>query len=47
MPISIAAEVAIYTFFSKLKADIVMPLTAPPVPNKPAAKPEIEPPIID
>lgn len=42
---SIAAEVAMKIFFSKLKAAIVIPLIAPPVPNKPAVKPESELPI--
>ena len=43
---SINAEVAMKTLFSKLKAAIVSPLIAPPVPNKPAENPEKEPPII-
>lgn len=43
---SINAEVAIKTFLSRLKAAMVKPLIAPPVPNKPAENPEKEPPII-
>lgn len=40
------AEVAIKAFFSKLKAAIVKPLIAPPVPNSPAEKPDSAPPLI-
>lgn len=42
---SINAEVAINTLFSILKAAIVNPLIAPPVPSNPAEKPDNEPPI--
>ena len=43
---SIKAEVAINTFFSKLKAAMVRPRMAPPVPNNPAEKPDKLPPTI-
>lgn len=35
------------TLFSMLKADIVNPLIAPPVPSKPAENPDNPPPIIE
>lgn len=40
------AEVAMKTLFSRLKAAIVRPRMAPPVPSNPAENPENEPPII-
>ncbi len=42
---SIKAEVAIKMLFSRLKAAIVKPRIAPPVPRSPAEKPDKEPPI--
>ena len=42
---SIKADVAIKTLFSRLKEAIVRPLIAPPVPSKPAEKPDNAPPI--
>ncbi|MDA0984680.1 MAG: hypothetical protein O3C56_02610 [Bacteroidetes bacterium] len=42
---SINADVAIKTLFSKLNEAIVKPRIAPLVPNRPAEKPEKEPPI--
>ena len=41
------ALVAINALFSILKAAIVIPRIAPPVPSTPAAKPDKLPPIID
>lgn len=43
---SINAEVAIKTLFSRLKAAIVNPLIAPPVPRSPAENPERIPPLM-
>ena len=45
-PKSIMAEVAINLFLSSLNAARVIPLMAPPVPNKPALNPEKVPPIM-
>lgn len=44
IPKSIMADVAIKTFFSRLKEARMRPLIAPPVPNNPAAMPERAPP---
>ena len=43
---SIKAEVAIKALFSRLKAAMVKPRMAPPVPRSPAENPESEPPTI-
>ena len=45
-PKSMAAEVAIKTFFSNSNATRVSPRIAPPVPINPAKKPETVPPAI-
>jgi hypothetical protein len=45
-PIAIAAAEAIYLVFSKSKAIRKAPLNAPPVPIKPAKKPDRPPPIM-
>mgnify|MGYP006998116770 CR=1 FL=1 len=44
---SMAAEVAIKTLFSMLKAAMVTPRMAPPVPKSPAEKPNNDPPIAE
>ena len=43
---SMNADVAIKTLFSKLNAAMVSPLIAPPVPRRPADRPENDPPKI-
>ena len=43
----IKADVAIKTSLFRLNAANVIPRIVPPVPSKPATKPEMEPPIIE